>query len=164
MKRPGSLVLAALLSAYALNGARAGIAKPSRAPAPKCAWEQISDVTVGLQTWVQRCDYGFRKIDFLFAGKSLAIRYSDGGGPDPLVDVLDLLPGETHEAGIRRVFLANTDPKLAARCVLSPYRGYNAAKLPAGARRYTFVPNRAYAKELKRKADPNEVGDPACGA
>src|SRR5216684_7510257 len=71
--------------------------RPSRPPAPKCEWAQLSDPGVGLAAWVQRCDYGFRKIDFLFNDKSLAIRYSDGGAPDPLVDVLDLLPGETPE-------------------------------------------------------------------
>ncbi|HVT03759.1 MAG TPA: hypothetical protein VHL58_10355 [Thermoanaerobaculia bacterium] len=30
-------------------------------------------------------------------------------------------------------------------------------------KRYTFVPDAAYAKELKAKADPNEIPDPACG-
>jgi hypothetical protein len=122
--------------------------------------DKLSDATVGLDAWVQRRDYGFRKIDFLFVGNSLAVRYSDGGPPDPLIDVIDLLPGETPEAGVRRIFASHTDRALAARCVLAPSRR---TKLPAGAKRYTFVPNAAYRKELKRKEDPNEIGDPPCG-
>ena len=133
---------------------------PSRAAFKDCKWEKLVDAKVGLDAWVQRCDYGSRKIDFLFVGNSLAIRYSDGGTPDPLVDVLDLLPGETPEAGVKRIFAANTDKDLAKRCVMAAYRE---AKPPAGAKYYTFVPNAAYAKELKAKSDPNEVGDPPCG-
>jgi hypothetical protein len=44
---------------------------------------------------VQRCDFGFRKIDLLVSKNSLAARYSDGGGEvDPLFDeqTLKLLP------------------------------------------------------------------------
>jgi hypothetical protein len=133
---------------------------PSRKPAPRCKWEKLADAAVGLAAWVQRCDYGERKIDFLFKGNSLAIRYSDGGAPDALIDVLDLAPGETPEAGVKREFAAHTDKAIAARCVMATYRG---DKPPAGAKRYTFVPNAAYRKELKGKADPDEVGDPACG-
>jgi hypothetical protein len=138
----------------------AGKDGPSRPPAPRCAWEKIADVAVGLEAWVQRCDFGFRKIDFLFMGNALAIRYSDGGDPDPLIEVLDLLPGETPGAGVKRLFAAHTDKALAARCVMAPYRGGNP---PAGAKRYTFVPNAVYRKQLRVKADPNEIGDPPCG-
>jgi len=107
-----------------------------------------------------RCDYGFRKIDFTFVGRTLAIRYSDGGAPDPLIDVIDVLPGESPEASVKRHFNEHTEKAVASRCVLATYRG---AKPPAGAKLYTFIPNASYAKELKAKEDPNEVGDPPCG-
>jgi len=71
-----------------------------------------------------------------------------------------MLPGETVEASVKRHFSGHTEKTLAARCVVSPYRG---APPRSGAKRYTFVPNAAYARELKAKADPNEVGDPPCG-
>ena len=148
------------LAAPAARAAASGA--PSRPPDKNCRWEKLADPVVGLAAWVERCDYGFRKIDFLFQGRSLAIRYSDGGAPEPVIDVLDLQPGETVAAGLRRVFDANTDRVLAARCVLAPYRGVG-EKRPAGAKRYTFVPEPKYAKELRKKADPNEVGDPPCG-
>jgi hypothetical protein len=134
---------------------------PSHAPFKNCAWEQVSDPAVGLAAWVQRCDYGFRKIDFAFVGRALAIRYSDGGTPDPLIEMLDMRAGETPEASVRRHFAEHTDKTIAARCVLSSYRGWKSPR--SDAKRYTFVPNARYAKELKAKADPNEVGDPPCG-
>jgi hypothetical protein len=133
---------------------------PSRPAEKGCTWQKASDPKAGLEAWVQRCDFGARKIDFLFQGSSLAIRYSDGGAPDPLVDVLDLAPGETPKAGVRRIFAAQTPKAVATRCVLEPFRG---GKPPAGVERYTFVPDAAYAKELAKKADPNEVPEPPCG-
>jgi hypothetical protein len=119
----------------------------------------FSDATLGLDAWVERCDYGFRKIDFVVKGKSLAIRYSDGAAPDPLIDVIDLLPGETAEAGLKRFFAARTEKKVAQRCVLAPYSGDQRA----GVKRYTFVPDAAYQKELDKTAKPDEIGDPTCG-
>jgi hypothetical protein len=160
---PGLALLAAAIGAGARDPGVTPRDLPSRAPAPRCAWEKTSDATAGLAAWVQRCDYGFRRIDFLFVGKSLAIRHSDGGAPEPLIDVIDLAPGATPQQGLRRHFDAHTEPAVAKRCVLAPYRGYHAPKPPAGVRRYTFVPDQRYRRELKVRADPNEVGDPPCG-
>src|SRR5258706_5352259 len=147
-------LLFVLLAATAAAGDQ-----PSRAPGKGCKWEKVSNTTLGLEAWVQRCDYGFRKIDLFIKGSSLFIRYSDGGAPDPLVDVLPLAKGETAAAGIKRIVASHTDKKLVKRCVLAPYRG----DTRPGAKRYTFIPDRAYKKELDAKADPNEVGDPPCG-
>lgn len=152
--------LKALLLVIALAATFAGdIDHPSRPPVKGCKWEKLSDAKLGLEAWVQRCDFGFRKIDLFTKGSSLYIHYSDGGAPDPVIDVLPLLPGETAEAGIKRIFLSHTSAKLARRCVLAPYSG----DTRSGATRYTFVPNAAYKKELDAKADPNEVGDLPCG-
>ncbi len=147
-------------TALVANCAAAAPRTPSHPPFRNCAWEELADATVGLAAWVQRCDYGFRKIDFMFVGQALAIRFSDSGTPDPVVEVIDRLPGESPETGVNRHFIEHTEKAVAARCVMAAYRG---AKLPSGAKRYTFVPNAAYAKELKAKSDPNEVGDPPCG-
>jgi hypothetical protein len=160
---PQAKPLVSLFATVLLAAAPPAWAKdaPSRAPVKGCKWEKISDAKLGLEAWVQRCDFGFRKIDFLVSGSSLAVRYSDGGGePDRLVDVIDLQPDESPEAGVKRVFAARTDKKIAARCVLAPYRG---GKAPPGVKRFTFVPDTAYAKELKAKEDPNQVPDPPCG-
>ena len=157
--RAAPFVFACLL---AIAGpAAAQKAGPSRPPVKGCAWEKIADADVGLEAWVQRCDFGSRKIDFVFKDGALAIRYADGGAPEPLVEVFALRPGESPEAGIKRVYLAHTDAKLAARCMLVPYR---IGKVPPGVARYAYVPNATYRKELKAKADPNVVPDPPCGA
>jgi hypothetical protein len=133
---------------------------PSRPALHGCAWEKIADAKLGLEAWVQRCDFGFRKIDFVFAGNSLAIRHSDGGAPDPLIDVIALEGNETPEAGVRRIFAARTPKEIARRCVLAPFRGTAARN---GGKRFMFVPDAAYQKELDTKADPNDVGEPPCG-
>jgi hypothetical protein len=146
------LLLAVATAALAVDG-------PSRPPQKGCKWEKVSNAAVGFEAWAQRCDFGYRKIDLFFKGSSLFSRFSDGGAPDPLVDVLPLLAGETAESGIKRIFASHTDKKLVKRCVLAPYPG---DRRP-GATRYTFIPDKAYKKELDAKADPGDVGDPPCG-
>jgi hypothetical protein len=153
-------VLAGLLAA-AVAPAFAADSQPSRPAFKGCAWEHLSDPAAGVAAWVQRCDYGFRKIDLFLQGRSILVRFSDGGAPEPVVDVFDLQAGESAEAGIKRVFDAHTAPELARRCVVAPYKG--TAKAPAGVKRYSVVPDAAYAKEWKARQDPNEVGDPPCG-
>ena len=62
------------------------------------------------------------------------------------------------------MFTEKTDGKLAARCVLAPFpadRGFS--KPRAGVRRFTFVPDAAYQKEIDATSSPDEVGDPPCG-
>lgn len=162
MNQAGRLRVAALLVIVgAFRGLAAPPDRPSRPADKGCRWERFSDLRLGLEAWVQRCDFGFRKVDFLATGSSLAVRFSDGGAADPVVDVFDLLPRETARAGIQRVFAAHTDRKLVQRCVLAPFR--RALTPRRDVERYTFVPDAAYQKELDRSRDPNEVGDPPCG-
>src|SRR5258708_2435171 len=156
-RRP--LAWAALLLVVSLPaGAAAG--GPSRKPVKGCAWRKLSDATLGLEAWVQRCDFGLRKIDFQVAKTALLIRWSDGGGTaEPVVEVLDLLQGETPEAGVRRIFALHTDKRVAARCLL---RRYTEGTTPAGAQRFTFVPDAAYQKQLDARAEDG-VPTPPCG-
>ncbi|ESY03796.1 hypothetical protein X753_22585 [Mesorhizobium sp. LNJC399B00] len=146
-------------SATISAAARADELAPSRPPIDKCVWEKLADKTVGLAAWVQRCDFGFRQIHFEFVGNALAIKYSDGGAPDPLVEVFDIKSGETAEAAVLRLLLEKTDKSVSARCVLTPY---TEGTVPAGVKRYTFSPDAAYAKELKALAN-DEVPEPPCG-
>src|SRR5664280_486171 len=142
-------------------GGRGAEVRPVAPPGQGLRLGEVLRCKVGLEAWVQRCDFGFRKIVFLAVGRSLAIRYSDGSGaPDPLVDVFDLLPDETPDDGVKRVFRARTKKAFAGRCVMQASRD---TKPPSGVKRLTFVPDPAYQKELDAKADPNEVGDPPCG-
>jgi hypothetical protein len=143
-------------------GASAGAADkdaPSRPAGKGCAWERLADAKLGLEAWVQRCDYGFRKIDLFVKDASIVERYSDGGEPERLIDVLDLLPDEKPEAGLRRIFAAHTDAAVARRCVLKPYKQ---GKPVPGAQHFTFVPDAAFQKELDAHRSDG-VPDPACG-
>jgi hypothetical protein len=130
---------------------------PSRPPDKGCAWEKFSDASVGLEAWVERCDYGGRKIDFVAQGRSLAMRYSDGGKPEAVVDVIDRLPGESGEAAVKRVFAAHTDKTLVAKCVARPFRGMTARK---DVQRYTFVLKNP--KTVKETPD-GDIPEPPCG-
>lgn len=149
-----------LFASIALSAAaRADEPAPSRPPIDKCVWEKLTDKTIRLTAWAQRCDFGFRQIHFEFVGNALAIKYSDGGAPDPLVELFDIKSGETAEAAVLRLLLERTDRSVSARCVLAPY---TEGAVPAGVKRYTFSPDAAYAKELKALAN-DEVPQPPCG-
>jgi len=158
---PSSVLRVIFASALLMsNSVFAEADAPSRPPVKDCKWVKLSNESVGLAAWVQECDFGFRKINFVFQEKSLAISYSDSGKPDPVIDVIDLLPYETIETGLRRHFFTHTDKSIAKRCVLATYPG---AKPTAGTKRYTFLPNAEYRKQLKAKASPDVIGEPPCG-
>lgn len=140
--------------------AAAQTGKPSRAAVKGCVWERAADNSAGLAAWVQRCDFGTRKIRLYFKGNALMQKYSDGGDADALIEVFDLLPSESLQAGVQRIYLAKTPKTASARCVIAPY---TLGPSPANAKRFTFEPNAAYAKELKAKQNPNEVPEPPCG-
>jgi len=53
--------------------AAAPAAEPSRKAEKGCAWEKLVDAKVGLEAWVQRCDFGFRKIDFVRVGQDIPL-------------------------------------------------------------------------------------------
>ena len=129
--------------------------QPSRPPDKGCKWEKFSNA--GLEAWVQRCDYGSRKIDFVARGTSMAIRYSDGGAPENVVDVFDRLPNESGEAAVKRVFAAHTNAALVAKCVMRPYVEPDGRK---DVKRYTFVEK--HPKKPKETSD-DVVPEPPCG-
>ena len=159
MTRP-VIAVAAILVAASLPAAPASAraAGPSRPPAKGCAWHRLADPQLGLEAWVQRCDFGSRKIDFRVAKNSLFIHWSDGDTTEQVVDVLALEPGESPEAGMRRIFGLHTDRKLAARCVLRRI----AEAVPPGVQRFNFVPDAAYQEQLDAKPQDG-VPDPPCG-
>lgn len=151
---------ATLLLPLTASSARAQTGNPSRPSTKGCKWERATDKTAGLAAWVERCDYGDRKIHLYFNGHALLEKYSDAAAPDTVIEAFELLPNESAEAGVRRVYLAHTEKADAARCVIAPYK---LGKAQTGSVRYAFVPNAAYAKELKAKADPMDIAEPPCG-
>jgi hypothetical protein len=134
--------------------------KPSRPAFEGCTWRKLSDPAFGLEAWVQHCTYSKnRTIDFVVQDHALVMRDSDSRTPLPVIRMFDLQPGETAEQGLRRIFAAQSDKKIAKRCVLVPYKP--AAKR-AGVKRYDFVPDKAYQKQLDAVKEDG-VPDPPCG-
>lgn len=140
--------------------ASAQTGEPSRPADDGCAWEKLSDAKVGLSAWVERCDFGDRKIDLHFEGNAVVEKFSDGGDADPVIQVFALKDGETAETGLRRIYDEHTDPAIAARCVAEDA---TLSSPPAGVQRFSFVPNADYAAELAKTATPDEVPEPPCG-
>ncbi|HEX3582240.1 MAG TPA: hypothetical protein VH087_10805 [Thermoanaerobaculia bacterium] len=133
---------------------------PSRPADKGCTWRKLSDPTLGLEVWVQRCTYSAnRTIDFVAKDHALVMRDSDSREPLTVIRIFDLQPGEPGEQGLRRIYAANTEKKVAQRCVLAPYKP--AAKR-ADVKRYDFVPDKAYQKALDKVKDDG-VPDPPCG-
>ena len=134
--------------------------KPSRPADKGCAWRKLSDPTLGLEVWVERCTYSAKQtIDFVVQDHALVMHDSDSREPLTVIRMFDLQSGETAEQGLRRIYTTLTDKKIAQRCVLAPYKP--AAKR-ADVKRYDFVPGKAYQKELD-KVKEDGVPDPPCG-
>ena len=87
------------------------------------------------------------------------MRDSAQAKPEPVIRLFDLLPGEIATAGLRRIFDAATDKKVAKRCVLAPY---DVPPRRADVKRYWFVPDKAYQKELDARRQEG-IPDPPCG-
>jgi hypothetical protein len=135
---------------------------PSRAAQKDCAWEKINDATLGLDAWVERCDFRGRKVNLYAKGNALMLHFSDGGEDETLIETFPMQPDEKPEAAIKRVFTEHTSDKdLVARCQVKPYKSEDAAL--KGAKVYTVLPNAALQKELDKKNDPGDIPDPPCG-
>ena len=152
------VVACSLLLATAVTAAD----RPSRAADKGCAWRKLSDSTLGLEVWVQRCTYSAnRTIDFVAKDHALVMHDSEDREPLTVIRLFDLQPGETPEQGLRRIYAAHTDKKVAQRCVLAAYKP---ATKRADVKRYDFVPNKAYQKQLDAVAAKDDgVPDPPCG-
>jgi hypothetical protein len=143
-----------------LSTAAVAADQPSRHADKGCAWRKLSDPTLGLEVWVQRCTYSAtRTIDFVIKDHALVMRDSDAGEPLTVIRMFDLQPGETSEQGLRRIYTTLTDKKIAKRCVLAPY---NPAAKRSDVKRYDFVPDKAYQKQLDAVKEDG-VPDPPCG-
>jgi hypothetical protein len=156
------LLMGCLLSAHVAMAAQL----PSRAAQKGCAWEKLSDAALGLDAWVEQCDFSYRKIHIYAKGNALMQHFSDGGEDEKLIETFELKKNETPQDGIRRVFVEHTpDKTLAARCLVKPYQDPDphASPAPAGVKRYTILPDAALKKELDAKNDPGDIPDPPCG-
>ncbi|WP_266159440.1 hypothetical protein, partial [Dyella silvatica] len=65
MTKTGYLALLVASLLLAAQPTAAAEKPPSRPATQGCAWQHLSDSTLGLAAWVQHCDFGFRKIDLV---------------------------------------------------------------------------------------------------
>lgn len=161
-------LLPALALGWALllpNPACARPDKPSRPAEAGCRWLQRVHAASGLAVWTERCLAGQNgMVEMVFQGNQLVERFADGAIVWPGIEILDLLPGETVEAGLQRIFNQRTPQTLARRCKLvgNPGSALIAYAPPAGAVLYTFIPDAAYQAELDA-ARNDDVPEPPCG-
>lgn len=158
--------LAAALVALAALAAHAAVTPPlsSRVPEKGCAWKRLESVQLGLAVSYQRCDFGYRVIDFLtISGKpSLYLSMEDTGKKaslDPVVTVYDKKAEEGPDEAVRRIALKGLSRYKRKHCVVvAKYLSY----LGPGKAAFTLSPDKQYGAELEKTAN-GEIPDPPCG-
>lgn len=152
--------------ALLLCGAPARASEPaSRPPDKGCSWRSLSDRKLGLGLLFEKCDFGFRKVNFEADRKEGAVvrivHDTAKGSKDsrePVIRVFTKASGESIADAIRRVALASTPADRAPHCRAVPAKN---AKLPEGRHAYVFAPDDEVA--ILKKAE-GEIPEPPCGA
>lgn len=162
MNLSAAAALALILCAGAARAAEP--APPSRPAEEGCVWRRMNEPGVGLALWVEKCDFGFRTVDYVGSAKEKAIfevMHDTGvAAPDtrdPIVYLFAKRADEPIVAAIRRVSLRSVPAARRARCraVLAPE-----VKLPAGKVAYKFSPDDE--AELMKNAE-GEIPEAGCG-
>jgi hypothetical protein len=168
MKRKTGLVAVLLLSlpVLALAGSEGGAVKGSRAPYKGCVWKKLSDPKLGVELVYQKCDYGFRTLDFEVNYASSAVfevlRDTAPKGAvtrNPLVYVYAKAENESPEAALKRVFYPAMTAEQQRRCIVKREKEGPRGK---GKAAYSIVPDDAYDKEIMKKSQ-GDIPEPPCG-
>ena len=160
------MIRAAALTALAACAALAAApaAPPSRPAGKGCQWKVFTSAELGLSVPYQRCDFGYRVIDFLEVPgrKSLYLSMEDTGKKAslyPVVTVHEMKADETPDAAIRRVAFGKLSRYKRKHCVVvAKYLAY----LGQGKAAFTISPDEKYAAEAEA-ASSGEIPDPPCG-
>jgi len=159
------LIAPALALLLGAAPARAGApAPPSRPPEKNCVWVHLTDRALGVTLYHQKCNLGFRTVDFESSPREGAVfevlRDTAPGAAasrEPVIRVLTKTAEETIAAAIRRVALPTTPAARRSHCRAVPAKD---VRLPAGHAAYVFAPDDE-AAILKRSA--GDVPEPPCG-
>lgn len=159
--------LAAALTALATLGAAAAVPAVvvSRVAEKDCVWRTYTSTALGLEVPVQRCDYGFRVIDFTeVAGKptlyqSMKEQGKDKTSVDAAVTVFEKKADERPDEAIRRVAFKKLDRYQRKHCVVV---AKHVAYLKDGKAAFTIVPDEKYQAEVERAAGA-DIPPPPCG-
>lgn len=156
--------LAAGLTALAASAALAAAPPPlaSRPAEKDCAWRLFSSPALGLEVPVQRCDFGFRVIDFGEGKTSLYQSIADTGQKEdafPVVSMFEKKADEGPDEAIRRVAFKKLSRYQRKHCVVVakhvPHLGLSKSA-------FTISPDEAYATKVAEEAG-TDVPPPPCG-
>ena len=137
----------------------------ARPPERGCAWKTLSSADVGVELLHQRCELGFRIIDYVASAKDRSIYEvivdtgAHRGSREALIVLFDKKPEETPEAAIKRAVFGKLTLKQRRHCAVVPKKlGF----LGADKRAYTISPDESYAADVARKAG-DQIPPPPCG-
>jgi hypothetical protein len=83
-----TMALAPMHAGWAADGG------PARVAEKGCVWEKLVGADTGFEAWVQRCDFGFRRVELFIQGHRVMERYSDApANPEPVIEIIDLPTG-----------------------------------------------------------------------
>ena len=151
------MILAAALLLAAAVSARAG--EPSRSPDKGCVWTNLSAPALSLL--YQKCDLGFRRIDFAASEGQVFQIYLDTATRErsrqPVISVFEKKAEESLEDAITRV--AKLSRRARKHCTVTTKKlGF----LGAGKKAYTILPDEKFTAEASKKAGDG-VPEGACG-
>jgi hypothetical protein len=146
------------------GAARAAEVPPSRAADEGCVWRRMNEPALGLGIWVEKCDFGFRTVDYVASAKDktlFEVLHDTGiaapDSRDPVVFLFAKKPDEPIAAAIRRVSAPSAPAERRKHCRAVASDRY---KLPAGREAYVFSPDDE--AEILKNAE-GEIPEAGCG-
>lgn len=163
MKSAAGRVLA-LAACAALTAAAPPPPPPGRTLEKGCAWKTLTSKQLGLEVRHQRCDFGYRVIDFVvLPGKPNLYQTMEDTGKKavlyPVVTVFKMKRDETPEEAIKRVAFGPLSLYKKKHCLVVERRLSHLGTAKAA---YTLAPDNKYAEKALEAAD-GEIPDPPCG-
>ncbi len=152
-------------AALALLFVSANAAAASRPPAPGCAWATLSDPGIGLELLYQKCDVGFRTIDYETSPKDTSVyevirdTATRRASREAVVTMFAKKEKETPEHAVERVAFSKLSFKQKRHCSVNPKK---LAFLDAGKTAFTITPDEDFAAAIARKAG-DQIPPPPCG-
>ena len=149
------------VAALALSAA-APAPSGSRAPEKGCAWKLFSSPALGLEVPYQRCDFGYRVIDFVAGKNALLESMTDTGKKAdiyPVVTVFEKKAEEGPDEAILRVAGKKLSRYKRKHCIVL---AKHVASLGAGKAAFTLSPDAEYLSKVEDEAG-GDIPAPPCG-
>ncbi|UPT72823.1 MAG: hypothetical protein M0D55_12930 [Elusimicrobiota bacterium] len=135
---------------------------PPRPAGKGCLWRTLSAPQIGLEALVQRCNFGYRTIDFA-AGKRALIQIMQDAGKDedlyPVVVMYEKKEDEAPDDAIRRAAFGKLSRYQRKHCRVVakhvPHLGLSKAA-------FTIEPDEVYAEKIA-KENGTDIPPPPCG-